>query len=353
MELIFVGDVGLIIENSKVTPWPSPFEFNSNLNARIFFNWELPLGDLPNPIPRNCGGPRLLAHPNSPRIIKNWAPGFAALATNHILDAEEQGLRQTIAALNDAGFITTGAGLNRDEIAKPLIWKTEEGTVAIINWVFPETHPDLNENSGPNCWPGIENAKKVITSLKSENDWVIVVAHWSDEYFPYPRSEDRNIAKELASVGLDLLIGHHPHVVRGMEIFNNFKVFYSLGNFYFSDYQETISKKPSKWAPRCREALGVLVVFKKGNIPNIELISFWQGDGYTYLDSRCRAKKRLISTSKPLLKLSDNNYEKWYRSQRSLFNKYWARWHFGIRKLGFMGSVDYIKEKFLSSFSHS
>ena len=53
---------------------------------------------------------------------------------------------------------------------------------------------------------------------KGEADWVMVVVHWSDELFPYPRPEDRATARELAQMGADLVVGHHPHVVRGMEI---------------------------------------------------------------------------------------------------------------------------------------
>jgi hypothetical protein len=75
----------------------------------VLFNWELPIGNTVNPTPRSSG-PRLLAHPDSTRVIKRWSPGFATLATNHILDAGEEGLATTIESLKHAGFITLGAG---------------------------------------------------------------------------------------------------------------------------------------------------------------------------------------------------------------------------------------------------
>ena len=45
----------------------------------------------------------------------------------------------------------------------------------------------------------------------------MVVVHWSDEHFPYPLVEDRQIARRIPESGADIIIGHHPHVVRGME----------------------------------------------------------------------------------------------------------------------------------------
>ena len=104
------------------------------------------------------------------------------------------------------------------KLRKPLIWETKEGKLAIVNWIFPETNPDWMAIPGPNCFPGVNQAKQVICDLKQDNDWVMVLAHWSDELFPYPRLEDRIIAQEFAHTGLDIFVGHHPHVVRGFEV---------------------------------------------------------------------------------------------------------------------------------------
>ena len=102
-------------------------------------------------MPRGSG-PGLLAHPSSTRVISNWAPGFATLATNHILDGGERGLENTIESLIQTGFKTVGAGKTLKEITKALFWETAEGQLAIVNWVFPETHPDWMSVPGPICW---------------------------------------------------------------------------------------------------------------------------------------------------------------------------------------------------------
>jgi len=345
MELLCLGDIALIEEDLSKQSWQYPIKITPEEEVRILFNWELPIGKKVNTTPRICGGPRLLSFPSSPEVIRLWAPGFVALATNHILDAEERGLIDTIASLNRIGFITTGAGLTQEEITKPLIWETKEGKLAIVNWVFPETNPDKMTIPGPNYWPGIGKAKEIILALKRLNDWVLVLAHWSDELFPFPRPEDREIVRELAYAGLDLFVGHHPHVVRGMEIINECPVFYSIGNYFFSNYSNYAGDRTSKWAPRNREALGIQFSFKQGDKPRFNALSFWQKDDHDIEDPKHRAINRMRDTSVPLNHFSGKEYENWYTKKRNLFDTYWAKWHFGIRRYGFVGSVRRILEK--------
>lgn len=331
MQLLCIGDVALADENVLQWVWMPPGGVIPGDEVRILFNWELPIGDTINPVPRSSG-PRLLAHPDSPNVVRRWSPGFATLATNHILDAGEEGLANTLGSLNRAGFTTVGAGRTREEITRPLFWETAEGRLAVVNWVFPETHPDWMSVPGPNCWPGLEGAKRTIQKLKHKTDWVLIVAHWSDEYFPYPRPEDRAIARELARMGADLVVGHHPHVVRGMEIIGSCPVFYSVGNFYFSDME----------APRNREGLGVQISFRRGERPEYRILSFWQTKGKVLLDPLRRAARRMERVSRPLGRLENAGYAEWYAVKLARFDKWGARWHFGFRRLGVRGTIRYL-----------
>jgi hypothetical protein len=340
MKLFCIGDIALVDKiNLSSTLWPPITQVEDQENSRVLFNWETPIAETVIPEPRKCGGPRLVSFPGSVDVIQSWAPGFAALATNHILDADGTGLRDTIRSLDQKGFKTVGAGANQIESSKPLVWETEEGKLTIINWVFPETNPDWMVTPGPNCWPGLEEAKRLITNLKKQSDWVMLFAHWSDELFPYPRPEDRMIAKELANTGLDLLIAHHPHVVRGMEVIGSCPVFYSLGNFYFSPFVHSSQKKVISPAPKNREGLGVIVTFSKKSKPACQPVSFWQTGNHVINDPQNRAVIQMKRTSKPLDHSQNDIYAKWYDKQRTLFEKYWAKWEFGVRQLGFIGTV--------------
>lgn len=338
MQLLCLGDIALLGDQISGINWPSYRDLSLDMDSKVLFNWELPIGEIIDSNPRECGGPRLLTDPKAAEIINQWKSGFACLATNHILDAGEEGLTTTLSFLQNNGFETIGAGLSSEEIEKPLIWETQEGKLGIINWVFPETHPDWMSIPGPNCFPGIEKAGIIIQKLKSNVDWLLVVAHWSDELFAFPTPVDRMVAKELANFGVDLFVCHHPHVVRGNEKIGNCSVFYSIGNFFFSDFIDENGKE-SKWAPKSREGLGIQVTLNRGFPPAYRVLSFWQDKSNVSIDSSERSSKSMTRLSSPLHKFTGEKYVEWYTKRRFLFDILEAKWYFGICRLGFHGTI--------------
>jgi len=341
MQILCIGDIA--ISNPPGVSWAPAGGITPGADARILFNWELPLGNTLNPNPRSSG-PRLVSHPDSLEALQRWAPGFSALATNHILDAGAEGFTESLASLRRAGFQTVGAGTSTAEIQQPLIWETGEGKLAIVNWVFPETHPECGVFPGPNCWPGLQEARAAIQSIKQQVDWVLVLVHWSDELFAFPRSEDRQIARELAGMGADIIIGHHPHVVRGIEMVGSCPVFYSLGNYFFSDFRDARGNWIVQSAPLNREGLGVLVDFDRDRGLTYQLLSFIQVEQKAIADPRQRAARQAKRTSAPL-SLSLNDYESWYKHKRQRFDRWLGRWYFGVRRLGVRGIIAYGRRK--------
>jgi hypothetical protein len=344
MRLLCVGDIAFSNEDNTNLVWTTPAGIIPGDEIKILFNWELPNGKSINPIPR-VSGPRIVSQPDSVNIISRWVPGFAALATNHILDSGEEGLANTINSLQQRGFITVGAGMTQADIAKPLFWDTKEGKLAIVNWVFPETNPDWMCVPGPNCWPGIDEARRIVRELKQEVNWVIVFAHWSDELFPYPRPDDRRIARELADMGADMVIGHHPHVVRGMEIIGSCPIFYSLGNFYFSDISDGHGGWVNREAPRNREGLGVQISFHRWKNLEYRLLPFWHIGNRVILDPLSRAARMLDSVSRPLREINISKYSDWYAIRRNRFNHLEYQLHFRIWHLGLQGLFKYLIQR--------
>lgn len=76
-----------------------------------------------------------------------------------------------------------------------------------------------------------ENAYQDIIAIKDQVDIIIVSMHWGDEYSFEVSNRQREIASYLSSLGVKLIIGHHPHVVEPIEYINDTLVIYSLGNF--------------------------------------------------------------------------------------------------------------------------
>jgi poly-gamma-glutamate synthesis protein (capsule biosynthesis protein) len=337
MQLLCVGDLAISRDEKVIPCLGNRFGgMDPGDDWRIVLNWELPIGDRMNPAPR-ISGPRLLAHKNSLEAIRKWSPGFVTLATNHILDAGEGGLNNTIESLKRSGFQTVGAGQTKEEINQPLLWETGEGRLALFNWVFPETHPDWMAVPGPNCWPGLKTAGRLIEESRKIAHWVVILVHWSDELFPYPRPEDRIMGRQLAQLAADLVVGHHPHVVRGVEVFGDCPIFYSIGNFYFSKISDPRSGITVRQAPRNRESLGVRISLRRGEKAEYQTLSFWQKGRQTLLDGKRRAEKRMDEVSQPLRLISDAAYEAWYKQQRARFDKWGYRLHFRGWELGLSG----------------
>ena len=76
--------------------------------------------------------------------------------------------------------------------------------------------------------------KKEIERYRDKVDLLMVAMHWGTEYMTYPTEEQKSIAKYLSSLGVDLIIGCHPHVIEPIEYIGNTLVIYSLGNFVSS-----------------------------------------------------------------------------------------------------------------------
>ena len=76
-----------------------------------------------------------------------------------------------------------------------------------------------------------EKAKADIERIKDKVDVIIVSMHWGVEYTHEPTQEEREIAKYLSSLGVNIIIGHHPHVIQPIEFEGDTLVIYSLGNF--------------------------------------------------------------------------------------------------------------------------
>ena len=68
-------------------------------------------------------------------------------------------------------------------------------------------------------------------------DHIIVFVHWGSEYMSIPNEEQREVAIQLRKLGINLIIGSHPHVKQGHEWINDTLVHYSLGNFLFHQLQ--------------------------------------------------------------------------------------------------------------------
>ncbi|AEB75434.1 CapA family protein [Clostridium botulinum] len=137
------------------------------------------------------------------------------LSNNHIKDYLEQGFEDTKIALKKENINFFG----EDNIWIKEIRGIKFGFLGYKG--FSDT-PDL-----------LEKIKNDIDKLKKQNCIVIINFHWGNEGNYTPNTTQQNIAHYSIDNGADLIIGHHPHVLQGIEKYNNKLIFYSMGNFAF------------------------------------------------------------------------------------------------------------------------
>lgn len=149
-------------------------------------------------------------------ILTEGSVEAANLANNHSKDYGEESYTDTIAALDEAGIVNFGY----DRTAIMEIKGVKIGLVG--TYVLAE---------------GIGVKDSMIANIQSLKDrgaqLVIVSLHWGEEKAAYPGEVQKELAHAAVDQGADLVIGHHPHVLQGIEKYNGRNIVYSLGNFCF------------------------------------------------------------------------------------------------------------------------
>ena len=162
--------------------------------------------------------------PDDVANFKKYNFNLFNLANNHFGDQGEKGISETMANLDKLGFDYFGCKDRQVGACSSKIIEIKNKKIAFIGASMVYGIFDL------------EKFKAQIIELKKNNDLVIVELHWGVEYEHKFNKTQQEIAHELIDVGAEMIIGHHPHVVQGMEIYKNKAIFYSLGNFIFDQY---------------------------------------------------------------------------------------------------------------------
>ncbi len=154
--------------------------------------------------------------PSYTAILQDGSIEVVTLANNHSGDYGAQGLRDTEQYLEEAE-INYCIG---DSIAYEDISGVKAAFIGI---------DELNDGMGRE-----DQVRDTIAAAKSEGARLIIVAfHWGTESVEYPDETQQALAHIAVDCGADLVVGHHPHVLQGIEKYNGKYIVYSLGNFCF------------------------------------------------------------------------------------------------------------------------
>lgn len=228
------------------------------------------------------------------------AAGFSAVACASNVAYPAQACIDTVDACRAAGLPMTGVGANEAAARLPAIFRLGETHVGLLSYtsVF---HPNIMPAGPkrPGCatirahtgwtpgrrvlempgdppevstWADGEALKQFRADLrraKPQCDLLIVSCHWGISSSCETQDYQREIARAAAQEGVDLVFGHHPHVIHGAELFGDVPVFYSLGNFAFDG---------PKMLNRHLDGLVLRLVIRAGAIADIAVVPARRND---------------------------------------------------------------------------
>ncbi|MGI6292034.1 MAG: CapA family protein [Bacteroidales bacterium] len=242
LKLLFVGDI-----------FPADLDFNIGFGIKslfdqhqgnlwkpvlsaLFKNADLVIGNLESPlIPEAIKAKgSFYGSPVFASFLKESGVTTLNIANNHILEQDDKGFESTLKELHQNQIDVIGSIENNQQ---KIVYKNMEGIkIAIAGFCNVDVLPDyhhkyfavLNE----------ENVFSALQEMKSNNiDIKILSFHWGNEYIHQPSLEQRKLAYKCVEAGVDIIAGHHPHVIQPYEKYKEGHIFYSLGNFCFDNLQ--------------------------------------------------------------------------------------------------------------------
>lgn len=252
---------------------------------------------------------------------------LVSLATNHTLDRGEKAIINSLNYWNNkSNVLTSGSYLSNDDRNKVNIKEVNNITYTMLNYTYGTNGIKVPEGKEylVNIWPCTGNnpdndtkyqeykevVKDDILRVRDKVDLLIVAMHFGVEYTHVPTKYQIDMAEFLSSLGVDIIIGTHPHVIMPITYINDTLVIYSLGNFLSAqdtnnDYNTTVgllsSIKITKNIDKDNNSS-----IKLSDLNN-ELIYTTNKDGY-----------KIIPFSNPDIKDYLNDYERVYNKYANI-----------------------------------
>jgi hypothetical protein len=199
---------------------------------------DLAIANFENPAPDvstfHTSGTRFTA---DPRLIGGLAKAgidYVSIANNHIGDAGDRGILQTIANLKKHGLKYSGAGKDLAAARKPAILAAGGTKVAILGYDAIARAYFAGADEIGSSQLSLKRATTDIRKAREAGaDLVIVFPHWGTEYRNRPFQAQQQLARDIIDAGADMIIGNHAHWVGAVEIYKGKPIWYALGNFVF------------------------------------------------------------------------------------------------------------------------
>ncbi len=245
VRLLFVGDIMLDDGPGRtIAAGGDPLAgFDTLLRTADFRigNLECPIAVSGTPLEN-----KIYSFRADPRVMRVLRGRFDVLsvANNHSGDQGRNAFMETLTHLDAAGIRTVGGGSNLAAAHAPLMLEKHGLRIALL--AYNEFKPRRFE-AGAN-WPGIawSEDSQVLADIRAARaagaDLVIPFMHWGWERETAPSARQHQLARLMIDAGADVIVGSHPHVTQGADIYRGKPIIWSLGNFVFDGFELPAAK---------------------------------------------------------------------------------------------------------------
>lgn len=242
-EMLFAGDA--MMHEAQITASrrsDGGHDFNSCFEAvrpyvesadYAVINFEASLGGKPY-----RGYPCFSAPDEYPQALTAAGFDFLLLANNHILDRRDKGLHRTVNMLDSLRIPHTGVyhdAAARDSLV-PAVVDVNGFKVALLNYTYGTNGITIQGRAVVDYINTDRISADIAAARTKGAELIAACIHWGDEYHLLPNASQKTLANKLTEMGVDMIIGGHPHVIQPMEMRPGpdgkpVLLVYSLGNF--------------------------------------------------------------------------------------------------------------------------
>lgn len=202
-------------------------------------NLESALGDVGEPANKRYP---FRAPPQAASALAQAGFDIVSLANNHAMDYGPDALLQALDLLQAQGVAPIGAGANAAAARAPHLVEVNGLTLAFLAYVnvpvealsgFDTASWTATDSAPGMAWAAPETITTDVAATRSSADLIIVVLHSGYEYVQAPSPAQTDAARAAIDAGADLVIGHHAHILQGIEFYGEGVIVYGTGNFAF------------------------------------------------------------------------------------------------------------------------
>lgn len=263
---------------------------------------------------------------------------LVSLATNHTMDSGKKAVENSCKYWQSKeNVLTAGSYCSEEERNKINIKEINNIKYTMLNYTYGTNGMPVANDYLVNVYPtDIDNinnpekdtkyqaykkqVKEDIDKVKDKVDFLIVAMHWGVEYTHEPTAYEKDMASYLASLGVNLIIGTHPHVIQPVTWIDDTLVIYSLGNFISAQYQNKNTCTNYKCTTELMTSLKIEKDIKN-NQTSVKITNVENELLYNYYNQSTWRNFKVIPFSNPKIKEYLPNYKEVYNTYKAVVQK--------------------------------